>query len=588
VKAKIRWGQMLDNESDLRAIVLGEFELPSFPGDPGSPGNLLHRSIQVAVCLYRGEFESARHLLSEIRTDSTGLLCAQLAGIWLEAETDDPAKALQRMNDWMSIRRPAAGHPIMDRLIRPAYKLDRRLALRWAPVLRYYMVTLLAEWPAEVLDQSTRDREAALANKISETILVRIDYLLRFAQARQESSVEKIIIAVNDWRRLCESSPQFGDGSEYLLEAAVALEFDEQFSEALTYLEQALKINPDNYDLLLVKARVLKEAGDIKTSLSICDRLIELFSSDFSGYCLRSNIYFLLGWYDKAMTDAHKACEVAPANPNSFMARAFVQMQLGHYEEALRDFEQTLHFDPQRYDALRGQGKCLSMLGKDYEALASFNTLRRSYPDDPDLYYELADVLYSAGYLDDCEKICQKCLQLDSNYVSAIVILGMIALRRNQDEKARQLLTKAVALEPDHPFALNELAYLNHLQGDDETALDLVNRALEESPDYADALCNKGVIHFFRSEFEQAVSLFDQTLQIVPDHVSAWVGKGNALTQLCDFDEAISCYDRALQLDPENAEACHGKAVYYRMIGLDDEVRKWQERAYMIDHEDED
>ena len=65
------------------------------------------------------------------------------------------------------------------------------------------------------------------------------------------------------------------------------------------------------------------------------------------------------------------------------MARAFVQMQLGHYEEALKDFEQTLQYDPQRYDALRGQGKCLSMLGQDYEALASFNALRRAYPDDP-------------------------------------------------------------------------------------------------------------------------------------------------------------------------------------------------------------
>ena len=109
---------------------------------------------------------------------------------------------------------------------------------------------------------------------------------------------------------------------------------------------------------------------------------------------------------------------------------------------------------------------------------------------------------------DDCEKVCRKCLELDAQYVSAHVILGMIALRRNQDEQARQILTQAVAMEPDNPFALNELAYLNHLQGDDDTAMELVNRALEESPEYADALCNKGVILYFRSEFEQSVAAF--------------------------------------------------------------------------------
>ena len=46
------------------------------------------------------------------------------------------------------------------------------------------------------------------------------------------------------------------------------------------------------------------------------------------------------------------------------------------------------------------------------------------------------------------EKACKACLQLDSAYVSAYVILGMIAMRKNEDDKARHLLTKAVALEP--------------------------------------------------------------------------------------------------------------------------------------------
>ena len=56
--------------------------------------------------------------------------------------------------------------------------------------------------------------------------------------------MDKILAAVEDWQQLCRQSPQFGDGSEYLLEAAVALEYEERYQEALDWLEQALQQNP--------------------------------------------------------------------------------------------------------------------------------------------------------------------------------------------------------------------------------------------------------------------------------------------------------------------------------------------------------
>ena len=230
----------------------------------------------------------------------------------------------------------------------------------------------------------------------------------------------------------------------------------------------------------------------------------------------------------------------------------------------------------------------MSLLGRDQEAVSCFNRLRRTYPDDPDIYYEMADVLFSAGYLDDCEKICRRCLQIDVNYVNAYVILGMIAVRRGEDDLARGLLQRAVKLEPDNPFALNELSYVLHLDGDDEQALDLVDQALAESDDYADAWCNKGMIQYYRSEFDQALASFSRAIRLAPDHVTAWIGRGNTQAQQCEFDEAQLCYDQALLLDQHSADACDGKAVRFRILGLEDEVRKWQELALQFDPEIEE
>ena len=584
-----KWYDLLTNESALLDLLSGNADLPPFSGSLTSVRGRMYQSLGVVILLLRGDYDKAAEILAQLRDPYPSLRLSELADIWLKGERDSPGEACKLLDAWF-----AEGHPPIQngRMVygttMQIMELDRSLAVRWAPVLRMYLTGLLDEWPENVSARFESDREAAIKSGIPEEIITRITFMFRMARVRKERDVLALLDIVEEWQSLCEQNPGLGSGTEYLLDAIIALEFDSRFDDALTLTEKALDLQPGQYDLLLVKARILKRMGDTDKSMLVCNELIERFPEDYSGYCLRSNTYFLLDRYDQAMADAQSACEIAPDNPNGYLARAFVYMHLNQYEEALVDFEQMLARDPVNYDGLRGRAKCLSMLGRDFDALSAFNTLRRDYPDDPDLYYELADVLFSTGYLEDCEKMCRRCLQLDDQYANAFVILGMIAVRRGEDDLAHGLLSRAVKLESDNPFALNELAYLTHLEGDDDLALDLVNRALSESDDYADAICNKGVILFYRSEFEQAAVAFSQTVRLMPDHISAWVGWGNTLTQLCEFDEAQHCYDKALQLDPGSADACHGKAMLYRMLGLDDEVRKWQERALQLDPDIED
>jgi tetratricopeptide (TPR) repeat protein len=588
MRSDSKWNDLLENEKNLIQVLFDDEPIPEFPGDETSQSGRLYQTLSVVRRLMRGEYEEAGSKIAEISSGQP-FLCHQLVSIWLQAEIDDAALAYQKLNEWIRTSGLTAEHRRGYRiLVRQSVELDRRLAVRWAPVLRLYLTTLLEEWTPEMLVHVEQDKQAALQNSVSAMVIKRLDIMLQIAMARHKRSVDAVLNVVTEWYDFCQQNKAYGHGGEFILEAVLALEFDNRTEEALSWLDKAQALLPDQYELLLTKARILKQSGDFAKSMDVCNELIRKFPDDFSGYCLRSNAWFLSGNYGQAMKDAHKACEVAPENPNSLIARAFVNMQLCKYEEALKDFRLTLQHDPEAYDARRGEGKCLSMLGRDHEALSCFNKLRRSFPDDPDLYYEMADVLFSAGYLNDCEKACRRCLQIDDAYANAYVILGMIAIRRAEDDLARGLLQRAVSLEPDNPFALNELAYLVHLDGDDDQAIELIEKALAESDDYADAWCNKGMILYYRSEFDQAAAAFLQAIRLAPDHVTAWIGRGNTLAQQCEFDDAQVCYDQALQLDPNSADACHGKALLYRILGLEDDVRKWQERALLLDPDIED
>ena len=581
-----QWSRFLEDHDQFLDILYGRKPVPDCPEVDSPLIQSISRGLKAAALLFGQKAQEAEAILADDSAVAVSGL-EKLARQWLITETDSPEQAYETLLQWS--QSSSSTHNWTT--FRPksiTEQRDQRACEFWLPALRYYVASQLDAWHDVIKEQAQQDFDQARKNGIHEGLLSQIRFAYRFNEARLERPLEQLVTLSNDWYAVASRHPHFKMGVSYILELSLLLEQEGRLHDALLWIERGLELYPLLFEFLLSRARMQKKLGLVDESLKTCDQLIDDYEDDFAGYCLRSNIYFLTGFYDQARRDADKAIQLAPESPESYMARAFVNLQLSQYQQALDDFGQVLLRDPQRYDALRGQGKCLSMLGRDYDALVSFNQLRRQYPDDPDLYYELADVLFAAGYLEDCERVCKTCLALDPGYVSVIVILGMIALRRNDDELAKNLLRRAVELEPDNPFALNELSYLLYLEGEDDEAIALVDRAIDESPDYADALCNKGVILYFRSEFDAAAEVFEEAVKLMPDHVPAWVGKGNTLSQQFEFDEALLCYDKALRIDPRNADACHGKAQLYKMMGLEDEGRKWQERAVHFDPSIED
>ncbi len=576
------WLNLLHNEQRLLDVLLTDQPIPAFAGDPGSLTGRLYRTVFVLRHLVHGELEEAADHLQAIQKNDS-LWCHQLASLWLQAEREDAGRAYARLSDWIQASQQALADRNQADRAQDSQAVDRRLAFRWAPVLRLYLTTLLDSWSPQVQEDIRRDTVRAAQEGISDVILKRLETMLRLARARQQQSVPDVLAAATDWYDHCQANSEYGSGAEFILDAVFALEGNQQESEALVWLDRALHLMPGRYELLLTKARLLKDLGDNTKSLAVCTFLLEHFPEDDVAYCLRSTVLFLEDRLEEALADANMACRLGPANPNAFVARGFVHLQAGDYQQALVDFRQALDLDPQAYDALRGEGKVLTLLGHDLQALARLTRLRRLYPEDADLAYEVADILFSLSYLDDCELACKQSLKHDPEHANATVLLGLLALRRQEDDLAGGLLERAVRLEPDNPFALNEWAYSLHLNGQDDQALALVSQALRLSPDYADAWCNKGLILYFASAFEEAEAAFAEAIQLAPDHVTAWVGRGNTLAQQVQLDEALACYDQALLIDPDSADACHGKALLYRIMGLEDEVLIWQERALQLD-----
>ncbi|MEP7183655.1 MAG: tetratricopeptide repeat protein [Betaproteobacteria bacterium] len=109
----------------------------------------------------------------------------------------------------------------------------------------------------------------------------------------------------------------------------------------------------------------------------------------------------------------------------------------------------------------------------------------------------------------------------------------------------------ALAIDTDHPVALNNLGLARAETGDRDGAAVCWRRALERDPDNADALANLANVLFARGEHAGAEGLYTRLFTLrtdLPAYVHAQ--RGDALRSLWRLPEAEACYRRALAASP--------------------------------------
>jgi len=127
--------------------------------------------------------------------------------------------------------------------------------------------------------------------------------------------------------------------------------------------------------------------------------------------------------------------------------------------------------------------------------------------------------------------------------------------------EARELLRRAIALDPNYAAAYASLAETYHIatvMGWAESptqflsrAAELANKALSLNDAEVHARTIIGRIHIFYRQYEQAKAEIDRAIEINPNDADGLAGRGNILMWSGQTDAAIETLELALRIDPE-------------------------------------
>ncbi len=202
--------------------------------------------------------------------------------------------------------------------------------------------------------------------------------------------------------------------------------------------------------------------------------------------------------------------------------------------------------------------------------------LRR--PKDIQQAVKLAVRHHGAGRLSQAEAIYQQILQAEPENAIALHLLGVAAHMRGDNGAAYDLITRALAINPNYADAHGNLGQVLQAQGRLEEALASFNTAVALAPSLAESHNNLATLQKELGRLDDAIESYRMAVALRPDFAEAYCNYGSALQELGRLDDALACFQQALALRPDFADAYSNQGGVFRELGrIDEAIASYQQ-----------
>lgn len=173
----------------------------------------------------------------------------------------------------------------------------------------------------------------------------------------------------------------------------------------------------------------------------------------------------------------------------------------------------------------------------------------------------------------------------DPGHADALHLLGLIAYRRSQYDRALSLIAKAIQRRATQPLYFYNQGLVHQALGQLHEAERSYRRALSLKADYVEALGNLGNVLREKGELDAAAAVLEKALTLKPDYAEAYNSYGVVLRERGKWDQAKTAYERAISLNPRNAEAhCNLGMILFERERIDEAEDQFQRAVSVKPH----
>lgn len=181
------------------------------------------------------------------------------------------------------------------------------------------------------------------------------------------------------------------------------------YASALNYVERGIQINPDDTDLISLKANILGESGDYEAAVAVWGEYIERNPDKFEGYYRR-------GWFndvamntDAALEDYKMATMLEPDFCYAHFGLAEMYVRKGELDNAKAEYQKVIELDTIPDNNSCAMYALLALDRKD-DAVAFLNKVIEQDSINPGNYYDATCLFSRMGEYETAMQHLNTCL----------------------------------------------------------------------------------------------------------------------------------------------------------------------------------
>ena len=417
--------------------------------------------------------------------------------------------------------------------------------------------------------------------KDSDAIAMRAALMLFTGDVRQINQ------AANDLQSLVAKTPD-----NHLLRFNLARAFvaKNDLDQARLQLEAAIKLRPDFILARNLLGRIYLTKNDFARALKESDEVIALNKGDVAARLNRSSALMGLGDTQKARQELDVILQLAPDNTDARFQAGYLAWQQKDYKRSEQIFSDLYKANPKDLRGLIGVIETMASEDKMAQAVKLLEDSVASQPERRDFRLALANMYVRDQRYDAAIGILQELLKSDPKSADLLIRLaetqrrkgdinaavdtfrlacqaapsdtrpllqlGLLLEGTGRREQAKPIYEQILRIQPDHPIALNNLAFIKAEEGQDlDEALTMAQRARQGMPNSPDILDTLGWIYLKKNLSDDALRTFKELLDADPNRASYHYHYGMALLQKGDKPSAKRELEAAIKFNPSKDDA---------------------------------
>ncbi len=302
--------------------------------------------------------------------------------------------------------------------------------------------------------------------------------VLQFERAMILIDASRADAAESALRHVTTSRPDFYDAQRVLGRLLLDRAGTDRakIDEALSHLQAAFKINPDDVGTGMAVAQILLSTGRTPEAEKVLATLLERAPDQRSLNYTYAQVLTKLGRGDESKQYLERAVQVDPTFGPAILQLIDIYQKENEWQKAAELMQPLISDDPMNLDLQRQQAFFYLRAGMPEKARAAFKSLIEADPKDTRSQFYLAEALNDLERYDEADKIYRGLLEKTPNDPDLLASYGLSQIgQRKFDEAARTF--KSLLAVPDLPDNLQvlgrtQLAYIDLQKGNYAAALD--------------------------------------------------------------------------------------------------------------------